>query len=87
MGKKITKRLIETDDPSYDGNVNLHDEVASPEWYTKGGIDTWDFIAVKELPFFEGNIIKYIVRWRYKDGVTDLKKAKAYLEKLIQMYS
>ena len=64
-----------------------HDVVASPSHYTQGGVDTWDFIAVKELDFFEGNIVKYIVRWRSKGGVEDLKKAQAYLAKLIELKS
>jgi hypothetical protein len=56
-----------------------HCPVAAPKHYTQGGVDTWDFI--------EGNIVKYVVRWKEKDGIQDLKKAKAYLEKLIQLNS
>lgn len=33
--------------------------------------------------FDTGNIIKYICRWKNKNGVEDLKKAKFYLEHLI----
>ncbi len=62
-----------------------HHPVAAPSYYTKGGVDSWDFIAVKNLDFFEGNIVKYILRWRDKGGVQDLEKAKAYLEKLIAL--
>ena len=68
-----------------------HHPVESPEWYTKGGIDTWDFIAIKGMTFFEGNIVKYLARWRTKQNpvslkaLEDLKKADAYLKKLIDM--
>lgn len=34
--------------------------------------------------FLEGNVIKYISRWRDKNGVEDLKKAQTYLNKLIE---
>lgn len=33
--------------------------------------------------FDTGNIIKYICRWKKKNGIQDLKKAKWYLEHLI----
>lgn len=36
------------------------------------------------IPFIEGNIIKYIIRHRNKNGVEDLKKAKHYIDLLIQ---
>jgi len=59
------------------------DLVNSPAHYTKGGIEPWDFIASQNLNFLAGNVVKYISRYRYKNGVEDLKKAKTYLEKLI----
>jgi len=48
-------------------------------------IQPWDFIAANNLGFFEGNIAKYVTRWRDKAGVDDLRKAKHYLEKLIEL--
>ena len=46
-------------------------------------IQTWDFIHANKLLFAEGNVIKYICRWREKGGVEDLKKAKQYIDMLI----
>ena len=43
-----------------------------------------DFILANELDFCEGNIIKYVTRWRYKNGIEDLKKARHYLDFLIE---
>lgn len=37
------------------------------------------------LGFHEGNVIKYIARWRKKGGLKDLKKAKWYIERLIEL--
>ena len=48
-------------------------------------IQPWDFIAANELGYFEGNIVKYVSRWRDKGGMVDLKKAKHYLDKLIEL--
>jgi len=42
-----------------------------------------DLLIDKQVPFAEGNIMKYVFRWREKDGLKDLVKAKVYLEALI----
>lgn len=44
----------------------------------------WDYAHSHDLDFFEGNVIKYVTRWRTKNGLEDLKKAKQYLDKLIE---
>ena len=54
-----------------------------PSYYKPEGIEVWDFILSNDIPFIEGNIIKYIARWREKGGIEDLRKAQTYLEKLI----
>jgi hypothetical protein len=43
----------------------------------------WDFVLANGLGYFEGQITKYICRWREKNGVVDLEKAMHYLAKLI----
>jgi len=53
--------------------------------YTNKPIQPWDFIAANKLDYFEGNIIKYVSRWRTKGGIDDLRKARHYLDKLIEM--
>jgi len=37
-----------------------------------------------DIGFCEGNIIKYVTRWRKKGGLEDLQKAKVYLDRLIR---
>lgn len=49
-------------------------------------IQPWDYIAANGLGFFEGNVIKYVTRWKRKNGVEDLRKALHYLEKLIELH-
>lgn len=44
-----------------------------------------EFIHYNELGFCEGNVVKYISRWRQKNGIADLEKAKHYIELLIEM--
>lgn len=44
-----------------------------------------EFIHQNELGFIEGNIIKYVVRHKHKNGKQDLEKAAHYLRLLIEM--
>ncbi len=53
--------------------------------YVTRTIQPWDYIAANKLDFFQGNIVKYVTRFREKGGVDDLKKAQHYLEKLIEI--
>ena len=53
--------------------------------YKDKAIQPWDYIAANELGYFEGNIVKYVSRWRDKGGVDDLRKAQHYLQKLIEL--
>ena len=46
-----------------------------------------EFIHANDIPFIEGNIIKYVMRHRNKNGVEDLKKAKHYIDLLIEFES
>lgn len=51
----------------------------------KKPIQAWDYIAANSIGFFEGNAIKYLTRWKEKGGVEDLKKARHYIDKLIEL--
>jgi len=42
-----------------------------------------DLLIEKRIPFAEANIMKYVARWREKDGMADLYKARDYLNALI----
>lgn len=50
----------------------------------KTSIEPWDAIVSWELGYLDGNVVKYVARWRKKGGLADLKKAQHYLEKLIE---
>lgn len=53
--------------------------------YKGQAIQPWDYIASNGLGYFEGNVVKYVSRWRDKGGVADLEKARHYLDKLIEI--
>jgi hypothetical protein len=62
----------------------MSDSVTRPSHYTRWKIEPTTFIIENELPFVEGNVVKYIMRWRFKNGIEDLQKAKRYIEILIE---
>jgi hypothetical protein len=51
--------------------------------YKKYKIQPVEFIIKNNIGFVEGNIIKYVLRFKEKGGVSDLEKAKHYIELLI----
>ncbi len=44
-----------------------------------------EYIHANAIGYFEGNVIKYVSRWRKKNGIADLEKAKHYIELLIEL--
>lgn len=53
--------------------------------YTALEIQPWEVIERNGMGFFDGNAVKYLMRYKAKGGVEDLKKAQHYLEKLIEL--
>ena len=53
--------------------------------YKSKAIQPWDYIVGNDLGYLEGNIVKYVSRWKDKGGIDDLKKARHYLDKLIEV--
>jgi hypothetical protein len=60
------------------------DAVNHPSHYTSGGIETIDYLRAKLGPlaflgYCIGNVLKYVSRYQFKNGLEDLKKAQVYL--------
>lgn len=47
-------------------------------------IQHWDFVIANDLDYFQGQITKYVTRWKKKNGIPDLEKALHFLEKYIE---
>lgn len=62
----------------------FHEQVGGTH-YADYAIQPLEFCVLNNIPFLEGNVIKYICRWRKKNGVEDLQKAKHYIEMLIEL--
>jgi hypothetical protein len=54
-----------------------------PEYYKAGNMDVIAFCMEHNLSFCEGNIVKYVTRWKQKNGIEDLEKAQQYLNRVI----
>lgn len=65
--------------------------VNHPFHYNQGGVECIDGIAAAcqglegEEAFCTGSAIKYLWRWKHKNGVEDLEKAKWYIDRLIKV--
>lgn len=53
--------------------------------YKDKAVQPWDYIVGNELGYLEGCIVKYISRHKAKGGLEDLRKARHYLDKLIEV--
>jgi len=65
--------------------MGANEDQIGGEHYRQSAIQPWDFILSQKLGFLEGNIIKYVCRYQRKNGLEDLKKARHYLDKLIEI--
>ena len=54
-----------------------------PSYYGTG-IDVIEFCLRNNLTFMQGNVIKYVTRYKEKNGIEDLQKAKEYIDRLIE---
>tara|TARA_R100000734_G_C3317336_1_gene110378 strand:- start:1033 stop:1317 length:285 start_codon:yes stop_codon:yes gene_type:complete len=61
----------------------MADMIKEPPHYTQHEIEPIDFIIKNKLDFCEGNVVKYICRYNAKGGIEDLKKARQYIDFII----
>ena len=69
-----------------ESRMNANKQQVGGAHYATKSIQPWDYIIANDLGYLEGNIIKYVSRWKDKGGVEDLKKAQHYLQKLIETH-
>jgi len=89
MAKHLQQKNPSSAGPFADPDLRGPDVVVRPEHYRKGGVECIDYIRQqlgheRFLGYLEGNTIKYLHRWKYKNGIEDLRKARWYLERLTQ---
>lgn len=62
----------------------MKETVNHPAHYNAGSIEVIEAIEAWGCGFCDGNVVKYVARFRHKNGIEDLKKAQWYLTRLIQ---
>jgi len=60
-------------------------QVGGNHYMKHGKLQHWDVVRHFSLDYFQGQITKYVFRWRDKGGIQDLEKAKHYLDKYIEI--
>ena len=63
--------------------MNPNDKQVGGTHY-KSNIQHWDYVIANDLDYFQGQITKYVTRWKKKNGLPDLLKAQHFLEKYIE---
>lgn len=69
--------------------MSANDQQVGGEHYVSMALQPWDVMEEwmsfdQFRGFLTGNVIKYVARYQSKNGIEDLKKAKHYMEKLIE---
>ena len=67
------------------GFLSALDQQISGTHYKKLAIQPVTYIHANNIGFMEGSAIKYLSRWRDKGGVDDLKKARHFIDMLIEL--
>lgn len=65
--------------------VSALDKQVAGDHYKDLPIQPAEYIHANALGYFEGNVVKYVSRWRKKNGIADLEKAKHYIDLLIEL--
>jgi len=65
--------------------MSANDSQVGGEHYKLRTIEHWDFAWAQNMDYFQGQITKYVCRWREKNGLEDLYKAHHFLEKYIEL--
>jgi len=61
------------------------DPVFRPAHYTQWLIEPFTFLMINDVPYAEACVVKYILRWRKKNGIEDLEKARRIIDMIIEL--
>jgi hypothetical protein len=74
IGKPTT---VDVKEPANEGQIG-------GQHYKRLVIQPWDYVLANDIGYMEGSVIKYISRWKNKNGLEDLYKCRHFLNKLIE---
>ena len=64
--------------------MSAKDHQVGGNHYKKMKIQPIDYIMANQMPFCEASVVKYVSRWRDKNGIEDLRKAKQLIDFIIE---
>lgn len=82
--KKVAPKTLEGYNTSM---AKANSEQVGGDHYKGVAVEHWDIVAQHELDYFQGQITKYVMRWKKKNGIQDLLKAEHFLRKYIELNS
>jgi hypothetical protein len=77
-------RIIKNSAPVTPPTAN-EEQVGGDHYRKHGDLQHWDVVAHFNLDYFQGQITRYVLRWRDKGGMQDLQKAQHYLRKYLEL--
>lgn len=80
-----TLQEIEQDISALTSQPSATSHQVGGDHYRDLAVQPIDYIHRNGLGFIEGSVVKYVTRWRKKNGVEDLRKARHFLDLLIEM--
>ena len=75
---------VDLENYQYHEGGALREQVGG-DHYSKLAIQPVEYINKNNLSYLQGNVIKYVTRYKDKNGVEDLQKAKHYINLLIEL--
>lgn len=79
-----TPEQVDSLKPRPDGGQAAMDVQVGGDHYKNLAIQPIEYIHANNIGFCEGSVIKYVTRWRNKNGISDLEKARHFLDLLIE---
>jgi len=76
--------IVNEVDYQYDEGNAMTKQVGG-DHYSKLAIQPVEYITKNKLTYLQGNVIKYITRYKDKNGLQDLQKARHYVDMLIEL--
>lgn len=80
-----TETLAPLNEPRQNAGMGANERQEGGNHYKTAGLpEHWDLVIMYGWDYFQGQITKYVMRWRKKGGIQDLKKARHFLDKYIE---
>ena len=64
--------------------MTANDRQVDGTHYQGKPVQHWDFVLMHNMGYMEAQIFKYVLRWKGKNGLADLRKARHFIDKLIE---